>query len=66
MKRKIFPKLLEATGLACVIVGLVQGVYGDMWGELYLLIGGIFIFAIGRQIEKRIEKTAARVEGVVR
>jgi len=66
VKRKIFPKLLEATGLACVIVGLVQGVYGDMWGELYLLIGGIFVFAIGRQIEKRIEKTAARVEGVVR
>jgi hypothetical protein len=38
--------------------------YGDMWGELYLLIGGIFIFAVGRQIEKRIQKTAARVEGV--
>jgi len=46
------------------MVGLVQGIYGDMWGELYLLIGGIFIFVVGRQIEKRIERAAAKVEGV--
>ncbi len=64
MKRRIFPKLLEATGIACVIVGFVQGVYGDMWGELYLLIGGIIIFAVGRQLEKRVEKAAAKAEGV--
>ena len=63
MKRKVLPKLLEATGIACVMVGLVQGVYGDTWGELYLLIGGIFIFVIGRHIEKRIEKAAASAEG---
>ncbi|TLY30389.1 MAG: hypothetical protein E6K56_06935 [Ignavibacteria bacterium] len=63
MKRKFLPKLLEAMGLACVMVGFVQGVYGDMWGELYLPIGGIFIFVIGRHIEKRIEKAAASVEG---
>ncbi|HYQ86837.1 MAG TPA: hypothetical protein VES59_06300 [Bacteroidota bacterium] len=64
MKRRILPKLLQATGIACVMVGLVQGIYGDMWGELYLLIGGIFIFVVGRQIEKRIERAAAKVEGV--
>jgi len=64
VKRRILPKLLQATGIACVMVGLVQGIYGDMWGELYLLIGGIFIFVVGRQIEKRIERAAAKVEGV--
>ena len=46
-------KLLEAIGIAATMVGLVQGIYGDMWGELYLWLGGIFVFLIGRQMEKR-------------
>ncbi len=49
----IVGKLLEALGFAAVMVGLVQGIYGDMWGELYLLIAGIIVFYIGRIFEKR-------------
>lgn len=48
-----FGKLLEAIGIAAVMLGLVQGIYGDMWGELYLLLGGIAVFYAGRIIEKR-------------
>jgi hypothetical protein len=48
-----FPKILEAIGIAALIVGLVQGVYRDMWGELYLFLGGIAIFYVGRILEKR-------------
>ena len=46
-------KLLEAIGIACVMIGLVQGIYGDMWGELYLLLGGVVVFYAGRIMEKR-------------
>ncbi|MBI3193782.1 MAG: hypothetical protein HYZ34_04835 [Ignavibacteriae bacterium] len=53
--RRLYPlaKLLEAFGIAAVMLGLVQGIYGDMWGELYLLIGGVAVFYVGRNIEKR-------------
>lgn len=54
---KYMPKVLEAIGIAALMVGLVQGVYGDEWGELYLFIGGIVIFIVGRQWEKRMEKS---------
>ena len=46
-------KLLEAVGIACVMIGLIQGIYGDMWGELYLLVAGVIVFYIGRIMEKR-------------
>ena len=49
-------KMLQAISIAALMVGLVQGVYGDMWGELYLFIGGIVVFIIGRRFEKRWEK----------
>ncbi len=49
-------KTLEALGIAAVMVALVTGVYGDEWGELYLFLGGIAVFVIGRQIEKRARK----------
>ncbi len=48
-----FSKLLEAIGIAAVMLGLVQGIYGDMWGELYLLLAGMLVFYIGRFFEKR-------------
>ncbi len=53
--KRFYPlaKLLEAIGIAAVMLGLVQGIYGDMWGELYLLIGGVAIFYVGRIMEKR-------------
>jgi membrane-bound ClpP family serine protease len=48
-------KGLEALGIACVMIGLVQGIQsGDMWIELYLSIAGIVVFVIGRFMEKRI------------
>jgi hypothetical protein len=64
MNRKLYPlaKLLEAGGIAAVMLGLVQGIYGDMWGELYLFLGGIVVFLIGRQMEKRVVKNAGTPE----
>lgn len=59
-KRRIIAKLLEAIGIAAVMLGLVQGLYGDMWGELYLFLGGIVIFLVGRQLEKRWEKNSTK------
>jgi hypothetical protein len=54
--KKYMPKVLEAIGIAALMIGLVTGVYGDEWGELYLFIGGIVIFIVGRQWENRMEK----------
>jgi hypothetical protein len=49
-----FPaKALEALGIACVMIGLVQGVMSEtMWMELYLSIIGIVVFLVGWGIEK--------------
>ncbi len=53
----VVAKGLEALGIACVMIGLVQGIFSEtMWMELYLSLAGIGIFAIGRLIEKRIAK----------
>ncbi len=49
-------KLLEAIGIACVVIGLVNGIRGDMWTDLYLFFAGIVVFYVGRMIEKRQEK----------
>ena len=46
-------KLLEAIGIACVMIGLIHGIRGDMWGDLYLFLAGIVVFYVGRIIEKR-------------
>jgi hypothetical protein len=55
-------KIFEATGIAAVMVGLVQGLYGDMWGELYLFLGGIAIFLTGRRLEKKPAKETGNTE----
>lgn len=50
----IAAKALEALGIACVMVGLVEGLLSEtMWTELYLSILGIFLFLVGRRLEKR-------------
>ncbi|MGA2625050.1 MAG: hypothetical protein ABSF91_14420 [Bacteroidota bacterium] len=49
----ILPKALEALGIASLMVGLVQGLYGSMWSELYFFLGGIAMFFVGRFFEKR-------------
>lgn len=54
-------KGLEACGIACVMIGLVQGIMSDnMWIELYLSIAGIVLFVVGRWLEKRHERRHAR------
>ncbi len=49
----MIPKALQAIGIAATMIALVEGIYGDMWGELYLFIGGIVVFYGGRMMEKR-------------
>jgi hypothetical protein len=52
---KIVAKALEALGIACVMIGLVQGILSEtMWMELYLSIIGIVVFFVGWVIEKLI------------
>ena len=49
----IIAKGFEALGIACVMIGLVQGIQsGSMWMELYLSIIGIALFVIGWGAEK--------------
>ena len=55
-RTRVIAKGIEAVGIAAVMVGLIQGIYGDMWGELYLFLGGIVAFLVGRRIEKKWEK----------
>ena len=49
---KIVSKTLEAVGIACVMVGLIDGIQGSMWLELYLLIIGLLVFLAGWGIDK--------------
>lgn len=60
-RKRWVAKLLEAVGIAATMIGLVQGIYGDMWGELYLFLGGIFVFLVGRQMEKSWEKKHKKI-----
>lgn len=46
-------KFLEALGFLAVFVGLINGLRGDMWTDLYFFLAGILIFVFGRVIEKR-------------
>ncbi len=62
-QKGILAKTLEAVGIAAVMIGLIQGTFGnDMWGELYLFLGGIAVFFIGRQIEKRLARKSASTQ----
>ncbi len=46
-------KGFEALGIACVMIGLVQGIQSEtMWIELYLSIIGVVLFLMGRGMEK--------------
>ena len=50
-------KGLEALGIACVLLGLVQGIQtDDMWIELYLSIIGIGLFFAGWTMEKVLKR----------
>lgn len=50
-------KGFEALGIACVMIGLIQGIQSTtMWVELYLSIIGIALFLIGWGMEKLIDR----------
>ena len=52
--KRVLGKSLEALGIACVMIGLAEGVLGpNMWGELYLSVAGVVVFIAGRTLEKR-------------
>jgi len=53
---KILAKTLEALGIASVMIGLIDGINGSMWLELYLLIIGLALFFAGWGIEKAVKK----------
>ena len=53
---KILTKTLEAVGIACVMIGLIDGIQGSMWLELYLLIIGLLVFLAGWGIERIVLK----------
>jgi hypothetical protein len=57
---RFLAKALEALGIACVMIGLVQGIMSEtMWMELYLSIIGIVVFLVGRGIEKLLARRQA-------
>ena len=45
-------KFLEALAIVAVMFGLMYGLGGDMWTDLYFFLGGIAVFAGGRMLEK--------------
>jgi hypothetical protein len=53
---KVLSKTLEALGIACVMIGLIDGVQGSMWLELYLLIIGLLVFLAGWGIDRLLLK----------
>ncbi len=56
---RLIAKILEAVGIAAVMIGFILGLHSDMWGELYFFLSGVAVFVFGRMIEKRQEKKPA-------
>ena len=57
----VLSKIIEALGIACVMMGLVQGIQSDnMWIELYLSLIGIVLFLTGWGMEKFLRKRAEK------
>lgn len=56
-------KGFEALGIACVMIGLVQGIFSaSMWMELYLSLIGVAVFFIGWGMERYLARKHARSE----
>ena len=53
---KIIAKTLEAIGIACLMIGFIDGIMGSAWSELYLLIIGLIVFFAGWGIEKSLKR----------
>jgi len=58
-------KTIEALGIACVMIGLVEGILSEtMWMELYLGLVGVCLFLVGRRMEKaRASRDASKASG---
>ncbi len=50
----IFAKLLQATGMTSLLIGLILGLQGDMAAQYYYFFAGIAIFFVGWLIQKKI------------
>ena len=55
-------KFLEALGFLTVAVGLMYGLVGNMWIDLYFFAGGCGVFAAGRMMERREMKQKSSTE----
>lgn len=56
-------KGLEAIGIACVMIGLAQGILSaSMWMELYLGLIGVGVFLAGWGLEKYHTRKQVRAE----
>jgi hypothetical protein len=49
-------KVLEAMGIGALAIAVVQGIYGHISFEYGMFFGGLAVFLIGQQIEKRVTK----------
>jgi hypothetical protein len=47
-----FGKALEALGFLIVALGLMFGIRGDMWSDLFYLVFGVAVFYLGRWLER--------------
>jgi hypothetical protein len=57
-------KLLEAAGIAAVLAGLILGIRNnDMWAELYLALGGIVLFLLGRLLQRLLKPPSGSESG---
>ncbi len=57
-----FGKFLEAIGFLTLAVGLMYGVMGNMWIDLYFFLAGIVVFYVGRLMERHEMKNEARFD----
>ncbi len=46
-------KFLEALGFITVFFGLIYGMMGNMWIDLYFFLSGLGVFGLGRLLERR-------------
>jgi hypothetical protein len=56
---RVLAKVLQAIGIAEVMIGLVAGLMGDMMKEMYFAVAGVVLFAVGWLIQRLTEKRVA-------
>jgi predicted cobalt transporter CbtA len=55
---RIVAKVLQAVGIAEVMIGLVTGLMGNMRKEMYFALAGIVVFSLGWLIQRLTGKRA--------